>query len=1699
MRSRRREEGGEEERRAFTSEFSCASSSSPLRSFASSLPFFAATARRLGATQTLRRAKMTTRASPLSPSPVYAHSDSSSSSSFPLRCVASPRVGTASARSSSSPFSSAAPVSPPSGASPLSPLGATARETAVSDGGPGAAVGGHTAGAEGDGGNARGTARMQSAREAFALESAPPAEASRGGLSVESHGDAGGGATRLGWPASAGGRRRGSRSFALFLILLLSIVLFVSFVITPFSSFLIDLSFPQHGTLSASSPSAFPDSSLFASAPAPGSSGVVAASDAEKGATANPSSPPLDVQGVSSASQPPRPPKTPSQLRLEAARAQGYSAAAAFPDDLAVEGSDGARGASQAARTSLSNTLFSRFAPLALFSSLSGSRSPPANSPGQKPHEATPPSGAATPPEGPSPPTAVGGDGPSGTDGGGAAGDGGSLPLFTSYRPVGWGAEGDGGGVADPQTSSPAAASSAPDAPVAPTATNASGGPAEGAAVPSTPATAGGGAFPASGAHPLGPLLPSGGTADGWRGELAEFADYNGDSHVDMIFISRAAPGLERQQSLPPTGSTGPVSPLAATPIQPTSTPRSQTFASVYVWAPAAGAFRFLVKTEIPDSAEALVALDWNGDGRADLLAVCVAGPHAVAEARREAAGLLRRLEAEEEGATHTARRSALPLEEAEGRPEGAADEGAQAEGLRKETGPGAADRKRQVEGAAREVESEVAGKHFYLVAYVQRADGRLERVWDSISGVDALLARLEKQRALRRSRVERAQRAVARRRQREARTGLGKKTVQRDALEGTTALRAQDAGAFAKERQEKEAEQAAERGGEEDANAHGESAPRRRRLADGGAPEDSEGGVVKEASGEEKAALAAAATPQPGSNQQDQAGHAASVFGTAFSAWASPLRRFTNRSLTFAGSAPVASAAQSPSSPSPSSLPFSSPAASTSGRRAAVATPCSRGGRAKQTVESLAADFTASVGSANDAEGDGDQEARDREAPAAPEQEDGISVQGVRVWARFPESRGAPRECDATRKHLEALAALPLLRYSSIHPLVADVTVDGRPDLVAQAPLFAAPSSSPPSFSDQVRRFVWVASPSATPVADRNRGGLAGAFRRLAGDAAPASQHAETALGSVDARGDAEDERRWRALRAEPTAPADGREAETAATARGEEGQGQRSAGTADAAAEEEAAARQRVEEEAFQPVLWRDLEMWVANAAEEEDKQRLGRIVSPHSSAVVDLDGDCRPDLVFQVELPASASSPPSPSSRFLEIWLSRFNPSDGRARFSLGSEGAFLPLPATAGQVAFADFNADGTLDLVMPTCLTAEACNGCCVDADRIVFAPNKQPGLCPSLWSFSDQSRGPCKAADNLCGTSEFFSLPPMNETSNQFTVSAIDADPRVHFYGDSDHPATLRVGDWNGDGFPDLAFIAVRNGGYRTARLYHNVPAENDPALRTFELAHDFSPQEGGDGTALLFDQMSFFDLFEDGSLDVFCMGQTQPPVFSPSPFSNSRAFLRSADSDARFLKVTTLSAADAVHSASLGDGELLNLIHQNEGKGEKGAATLLQLLRDDVPPYGVASHGPAFKLTVTDLNGLKTPRTATQLSQSAHSPLQLPYVFFGLGRTNNYIEEFYVGMPLYAQIYYNMWISLIPNSQVVVSPSPLYCPQAWQLDLSVNPSKHFFYILVTTVICLIVVAIIIFILDRREKAEDSELHRGFRSHFIIN
>jgi hypothetical protein len=59
-------------------------------------------------------------------------------------------------------------------------------------------------------------------------------------------------------------------------------------------------------------------------------------------------------------------------------------------------------------------------------------------------------------------------------------------------------------------------------------------------------------------------------------------------------------------------------------------------------------------------------------------------------------------------------------------------------------------------------------------------------------------------------------------------------------------------------------------------------------------------------------------------------------------------------------------------------------------------------------------------------------------------------------------------------------------------------------------------------------------------------------------------------------------------------------------------------------------------------------------------------------------------------------------------------------------------------------------------------------------------------------------------------------------------------------------------------------------------------------------------------------------------------------------------------------------------------------------------------------------------------------PFLGTQLPQSAYLALNTPYVLFGLGRTSNYIEQFFYGVPLNQSTHFNYWTgSTIPNSQV--------------------------------------------------------------------
>jgi integrin alpha FG-GAP repeat containing protein 1 len=105
------------------------------------------------------------------------------------------------------------------------------------------------------------------------------------------------------------------------------------------------------------------------------------------------------------------------------------------------------------------------------------------------------------------------------------------------------------------------------------------------------------------------------------------------------------------------------------------------------------------------------------------------------------------------------------------------------------------------------------------------------------------------------------------------------------------------------------------------------------------------------------------------------------------------------------------------------------------------------------------------------------------------------------------------------------------------------------------------------------------------------------------------------------------------------------------------------------------------------------------------------------------------------------------------------------------------------------------------------------------------------------------------------------------------------------------------------------------------------------------------------------------------------------------------------------------------------------------------------------------------------------------QVPQTSYHALSTPYSFFGLGRTNNYIENLFVGTTVHAQEHFINMEGVIPNSKVVIRPSANE-GEAWKRELFLRPGEWIPWVTVTVVAGTILLAIIVFVLHLNEKVK---------------
>mmetsp|Transcript_4851 Transcript_4851/g.12432 ORF Transcript_4851/g.12432 Transcript_4851/m.12432 type:complete len:684 (+) Transcript_4851:70-2121(+) len=435
--------------------------------------------------------------------------------------------------------------------------------------------------------------------------------------------------------------------------------------------------------------------------------------------------------------------------------------------------------------------------------------------------------------------------------------------------------------------------------------------------------------------------------------------------------------------------------------------------------------------------------------------------------------------------------------------------------------------------------------------------------------------------------------------------------------------------------------------------------------------------------------------------------------------------------------------------------------------------------------------------------------------------------------------------------------------------------------------------------------------------------------------------------------------------------------------------------------------------------------------------------------SPAAVDIDGDCRADLVVPVlhyaESTGDGDGEIGVTTIELEVWLSTKEGLADPSTPSQQSPDFSLELPAGIQQLTWADLNGDGALDAIAPLCDLELSCAGTNLNATR---------GQLPRLALISTQRR---PVGKELCVPDAAFAL-----MVQEFEVGGLSTKFQLRWAEPSPlQPPSVRLGDFDLDGYPDaLAGFTDELGRSHVALL------RNKKKGAVFEAAAwrvgekgvyvlQPGPAKGTDSWAIPGEAAgahggAFVDVDERGNLDILLLSGS---VQSPSARLLKNAF----SSDGYFLKVLAL------------DGQCLRWCAGGPDPSP--------------PPYGVSQPAVSYQFASKGATGVRRVYTGAQLPVSAHTPLLTPYLLFGLRRTNDYVTDFWVGMPNNKKRRFDAGI--IPNSQLIVIPYPPDRPHRWTIELYISKADMLPWVALALSAGLSLIGLSAIALEWRERRED--------------
>jgi integrin alpha FG-GAP repeat containing protein 1 len=358
--------------------------------------------------------------------------------------------------------------------------------------------------------------------------------------------------------------------------------------------------------------------------------------------------------------------------------------------------------------------------------------------------------------------------------------------------------------------------------------------------------------------------------------------------------------------------------------------------------------------------------------------------------------------------------------------------------------------------------------------------------------------------------------------------------------------------------------------------------------------------------------------------------------------------------------------------------------------------------------------------------------------------------------------------------------------------------------------------------------------------------------------------------------------------------------------------------------------------------------------------------------------------------------------------------------------------IDLPKGHGPISLGDVDSNGSLDLIFAVCYPPETCSQ--ENSIRVLF--NTQRPFC------TQNGQENCKVlADIMEADKEFIGFAENNQL-----IAKVDENFKL------DTTIPLAIGDYNVNGFPDILAVVKNSLNYKR----HPILLENlqNGNKRTF--------QRSTTGTEELekvssVTGASFINLYQDGPPDVILNYQNSNG--NPMVKIIQNGFVQ----DAFFLRTEALNGVCPATCMSKRTG---STAHR---------------------PYGSSFPGPTVKFSFTDFDGSLRIRSASQLPQSGNGRISSPFLLFGLGRTNNFVELLAVRTPSRIGPNIARKAGLVPNSDLIINSPHADSPNSFHFELHILPGQYFLWVLISIATAILVLGSLTAYFKWREIKEDNE------------